>query len=305
MEEFDRHIKSKIDSLCEVQGVEFDEERVWKRIQSRSSGGFFYFIGSIVLLIGLIILLLPKNENQRIITEYNQVKESIPEVLIDSNIAITKEEFLSKNLKVEGTDSAIGLKRKSSEEPKNVMNPSASIHRTKKVSVQKQNTPRTELRSGSVNERKKEFSMSAGKDNQTIGITHLKKINNHFSLTYGIQFNRSFNQRVKSNEHGFRSFDINQIQIPIGVRHQFFNRERRFKPHLYAGFINSFLLPSDSRAIDYNLKFESGLVLDYRIFSTKDGKKGYLRFRLPIYNKNIINQGVYKPSLYDALKSRN
>lgn len=301
MEEFDHHIKSKIDSLHKVPGVEFDEERIWKRIKPSSGGCLFFFIGLILLLTSLIIIFLPKSESQREIVEDNHMKESMHEIAIDSNSIQTTKELQFRSLKIEGADSVRDFKSKPSK-LKNSVNQLHSIHRTKKVPAQKQSTPQYELISGQVKEIKKEFSVSVGRGNQTIGITHVKEVNNHVSLTYGIQFNRNFNQRVKTNEHLFRPFEINQIQIPLGVRYSFFNGKRKFQPHVYAGFTNSFLLSSDSRAMDYTLKFESNLVLDYRIFSTKDGKKAYLGFRLPIYNKNIINQGVYKPSLYDLLK---
>ncbi len=301
MEELDRHIKSKIDSLSEVPGVEFDEERVWKRIKSNWREGLFFGLSLILIFVSLIIIFFIKDESRRKIVEYNQAKESIPAIFIDSTITQATEEFSFENLNVDGADSISDFKHKSSEESKSRVNQSSLIHQAKKL-VKNQSTSPSELVASQVKERKKEISVSLGKENQTIGITHLKEVNNHLSLTYGIQFNRRLNQRIETREGMLMPFEINQIQIPLGVRYNFFNRERQFKPYLHAGFINSFLLSPDSRTMDYNLMFESDLGLDYRIFSTKDGKKGYLRFRLPIYNKNMINQGVYKPSLYDVLK---
>lgn len=302
MEKFDRHIKSKIDSLHEVPGVEFDEESVWKRIKFKSGRNLFFFIGSILLLISLVIILLPKNESQRKITEYNQVKESISKVLIDSSIVQNTEEILFKNLKEAEVDSVRDLKSISKVVPKDNAYQSTPIHPVKKVSAHKQSTSPPQLGSGQVNKSKKEYSITAGKDNQTIGITHSMRLENRLLFVHGIQFNRGFNHGFSVNEPMFMPFEINQIQIPLGVRYNLFKRERRFKPHLFAGFLNSLLLSSDARTMEYNLKFEFDLVLKYQIYSTKDGKKGYLRFRVPIYNKDIINQGVYKPSLYNVLK---
>lgn len=301
MEEFDRYIKHKIDSLNEVPGVEFDEVRVWKKIKSNWSKGLFFGLSMIFILVSLMFFFLSKDESQIKIAEYNQVKEHIPVVLIDSTIAQVAEGFSFENLNVEGADSIRDSTLKSSKESKSGRNQSSPIHQDEKL-VKKQSTAPLKLVDSHVKEMKKEISVSIGKENLTVGITHLKEVNNHLSLTYGIQFNRSLNQRFGKREVMLIPFEINQIQIPFGVRYNFFNRERQFKPYVYTGFINSFLLSSYSRTMDYNLKFESGLGLDYRIFSTKDGKKGYLRFRLPIYNKNMINQGVYKPSLYDVLK---
>lgn len=301
MEEFDRHIKSKIDSLNEVPGVEFDEERVWKKIKSNWSKGLFFGFSSIFILVSSMLFFLSKDESQRKIAEYNQVKESIPVDLIDSTIAQVTEGFSFENLNVEGADSIRDFKRKSSKEAKSVMNQSSPIHQAKKL-VKKQSPSPPELVDIQVKEREKEISVSLGKESQTLRITHLKEVNNHLSLTYGIQFNRSLNQKFGTREGMLMPFEINQIQIPLGIRYNFSRRDRQFKPYLYTGFMNSFLLSSDSRAMDYNLKFESYLGIDYQIFSTEDGKKGYLRFQLPISNKNLINQGVYKPSLYDVLK---
>lgn len=302
MEEFDRQIKSKIDSLAEVPGIKFDEERVWKKIKLNPSLGPLSFIVPIFLLSFLSIGFLYKHWSQRNHIRQDQIEESISEVLIDSNSVQSKKARLFIKTEIQGADSVIGLRSELNDESKNSENQVTSIQGTKKKLLHKQSESLYEfVDDGQENARKKEFFVSVGKGSHTLGITRLRELNNRFLLTYGIQINRNFAQVFETNEGVFMSSEINQIEVPIGVRYNFFTDERQFKLHAYAGLTNSFSLPN-TIGTDYNLKFDSNISFDYRIFSTKDGKEAYLRFRLPIYNKNIINKGVYKPSLYDVLK---
>lgn len=322
MEEFDRQIRIKIDSLDEVPGVEFDEKRVWKKIKPRLSLGSFLFVGLLLTFLTTIFLIKPESQTQ--IIEYNQLQESTSmgltepkvvhvdsaneieefkiQVLIDSsNIQIAKELPILK-IERQGIDSVKYSGSTSNENPKNGYVKTTSTHQKKKIPIKKKETPEFESLSGQTNEKTKELSISLGKNNQTIGITHLWKANNHFHFTYGLQINRSFDLTRETNEKVFTSFNAIQYQVPIGIRYNLSNSERRFRSFLSTDLINSFPASFYNGTIDYNLSFEANLNLDYQVFSTKGGKNGFLRFKLPLYKKDLVNQGMYRPSLYDALK---
>lgn len=322
MEEFDRQIKSKIDSLGEVPGVVFDEDRVWRKVSPRLRGDWFLFTGLFLTLAFLTIILLSQDEREFEIVEYHRIEESptkgsMPSIifsadsnavqalenqdLIDSITTQTAKESTTSAMEIQKTDSAKSTSHKWSEKPKNCNVETSLIYEKEKAFDKQKSAPVFESLESQTNE-KNEISFSVGHRNQTIGITQLKKIDSRFLLAYGIQFNRSFHQELKPNEGLFMPDANNQIQVPLGIRYNLLKGDRQFRLHLHAGLMNSFLLFPDTRSMDHNLSVESDLIFDYRIFSTMDGKKGYLRLRLPLYNADIINTGVYKPTVFNKLK---
>jgi len=294
MEEFDQHIKSQIDSLHEVPGGEFDEKGVWKRIKSNSNQNLLYFFGCI-LVISLAFIFFNRPETNRITAEVKKVEDHQPETLVDSSN--TKPEVSLPLQSPEHAHSSQDFDKKT-EEPEKITSLEASTSQPKKLIVQKLDKPTSPLTDSRISDSDHELSVSIAKGNRTVEVTQLKRLNNRFTFTYGIRSSRSFGTRFSEDGYLYRPFGFNQIQIPIGVRYNFLGRKRAFKPFLYAGFNNSLSLPSNNKSAGYNLNFESNLTLDYRIFSTRGGKKGYLRVRLPIFNYNIINT----PGRYNVLE---
>lgn len=316
MEEFDRHIKSKIDSLHEVPGVKFDEKRVWRRIWSNWGRNLILLTVAIVLLISTVAVFHSRNEDQNEHIASSISRESKSDVSVDSNSVVISEEAIPKeNYSMKETFTITKDKESVAKASKDDVNiPSSSVKEVKDDSDQsispdetyrsspQEKTPIVNREPGIVNNVRKELTITSGRENQTVGITHLERLDNRFSLSYGIQFNRSWDRRFNLIEGQNKPFEFYQIQIPVGLRYSLRKENRLLNPFLYTGLKNSFFLKPNSNNMNYNLRFESELGLDIRFFSTKDGKKGYLRFKYPLYNKNIINQGIERPSLYDVLK---
>ncbi|MEM8894617.1 MAG: hypothetical protein AAGC88_08570, partial [Bacteroidota bacterium] len=124
-----------------------------------------------------------------------------------------------------------------------------------------------------------------------------------FSITSEVQFRSGLNQRFNRTDDQPSNYYSHQIQIPLGIRYDLIKGDRRFKPHLYTGLTSVFGFPVENTGSNYDLRFESTLNLDYRIFSTKDGKRGYLRFRLPLFNKSLFNTNTYQPWLLNQRTS--
>jgi len=301
MEEFDRHLKSKVESLTEVPGVKFDEKRVWRSVKSGWNGGSSLLIGVVLLFLSAIMYIHPQDEDLVKHTEFPVSKEIVAEVSADSNIVESTSVTPLAIYQLQKEDSIDSVKFSLSNQLEDSVYAATSMQRSSRL-VHTKNDPPVERTSGKLQGRKKEISITLSKENQSIGVTHLRRLGNHLSLSYGVHFNNSWNRNFNRRESIIKPVNIHQIQFPVGLRYEFINRERRFNPFLYAGLKQSVLFQPNTKSIDYHLTFESELGLDYRIFSTRNGKNGYLRFKLPLYNKGIINQGMYQPSLYDVLK---
>lgn len=315
MEAFDRHIKSKIESLTEVPGVAYNEKRVWKRIWLSRNGGVAFFTVAIILLTSIAAIILLPHEGQRENEAACLAKEGKPGIVADTTSVVYPEKeirpgkfdtgetnpftkpgnSLVKNINGDGNMLPSLAKKAGNDlgQPAGGNKPFATRQQVKK--------PFPDRVGDTTNTVQKALSITPGKGSLAFGVARLKRIDNRFSLRYGIQFNRHWGEKFVEGEGINRRFEIHQIQLPVGLRYNFRRAEGRFNPFFYNGLNSSFLFGADAKAMDYSMGFESALGLDYRIFSTEDGKKGYLRFKLPLYNKNIINQGLYQPSLYDAL----
>lgn len=325
MEDFDQLIRSKIDTLDKVPGVEFNEEKVWRKIKPRLGGSVFFALGLITLLALLTTVFVSWEKNQiqmvkpqeakdrksEALTEAKFLREDIPNAqrelkrqgLIDtSSMQTTVELLISKN-SIPEVDLIKDFRLVPSKKPESSIAQTVLVNQAKKVVDKEESVPLSAPFASQAEQEVQEVSFSAGSNGQTLGLTRLKRVDDRFYLTYGLQFSRDFDPRLESDQVVNKMFKRNSVQVPIGLRYNLFEKERRFRAHISGEFRNSFLASSITNAMAYNLSFESNLSLDYRIFSTPDGKRGYLRFRLPIYNTSIINQGVYRPSLYDALRN--
>lgn len=318
MEEFDRHIKSKIESLTEVPGVKFNEKRVWRRIRSNWGSDLTPLTVAIVLLISAVVVFHSLNEDQSEHIASGISRESKSDVSVDPDSVVISEEAIPKeNDSMKETFTITeGEEHVAKASIDDVNRPSSSISSSSLKEVKddsdqsissdesspQEKTPIVNREPPIVNNVHKELAITSGKESQTVGITHLKGLDNRFSLSYGIQFNRSWSRRFNHIEGQNKPFEFYRIQIPIGLRYDLRQKNGLLNPFLYTGLINNFFLKPNSKNMNYNLRFESELGLDIRIFSTEDGKKGHLRFKYPLYNKSIINQGIQRPSLYDVLK---
>lgn len=324
MEDFDQLIRSKINSLDNVPGVEFNEEKVWRKIKPRLGGSVFFALGLITLLALLTTVFVSWEKNQiqmvkpqeakdsksEALTEAKFLREDIPNAqrelkrqgLIDTSSMQTTDELLVSKNSIPEVDLIKDFRLVPSKKSESGVVQIALVDPAKRVLDKEKSVPLSAPLASQAEHEAQEISFSTGSNGQTLGLTRLKRVDDRFSLTYGLQFSRNSGTRFQSNEDVNTRFNSNSVQVPIGLRYNLFKKERRFRAHISGEFRNSFLSSPVTNALEYNLSFESNLSLDYRIFSTPDGKRGYLRFRLPIYNTNIINQGVYQPSLYDALR---
>lgn len=319
MEDFDRQLKAKINSLDKVPGVEFDEARVWSKIKLGLGGNLSLLGGAMIMLTVFTIIFIARPENQTKLAKDDQPKKDASESLIASNIlqddgSAAVEELQTQNL-VE--TKVVQITEESLLPKKELQGISSSKYFEVKPSDKSQRnvvqiSPTSALEEAPsapvfealsrTNETEKEFSISAGRGNQKVAITHLRKIDDHFSLTYGFQVARNFDLRFRSNESAFLNPTTHHIQFPLGVRYNLYSKKNRFKMHVSTDFVSSFLTSPYTPAVDYSLSLESYLRLDYRFFSGRNGKEGFVGFRLPLFNRNMINGGAHKPSLYDLLK---
>ncbi len=340
MEEFDRHIKSKIDSLDEVPGVTFDEKRVWKKIGSNWGRNMTLLTVAMVLLTSVVTVngLYKEEQNEQVVSSISREIKSDLSVdstgVVISEEALPKENFSNKETytipkvkehvakaskggvhippRLLSTDSVQQVEEmKEVEETEEVQevevvnndsDQSIRSDETYRSLPQEEKEPVVNRAPGTVNKDRKELVFTSDGENQTVGITQLERLDNRFSLSYGIQINRARYRRLNLTEGQNKPVEFYQIEIPVGLRYSLHPKNGLLKPFLYTGLKSSFFLNPNSNNRNYNLSLESELGLDIRIFTTKNGKKGYLRFKYPLYNKNIINQGIQRPSLYDVLK---
>ncbi len=120
-EEFDHFVKTQLESLHKVPGLEFDEEKVWNKVNlgtvSGTGSGLLPFIGlSLVIMIGFFYFTLkkqnpPKKDTNTIIVPEKVDTLYTKEIIIDSSTFIQKEPYVIKNTTIVINDTLETIKK--------------------------------------------------------------------------------------------------------------------------------------------------------------------------------------------------
>jgi hypothetical protein len=307
-EEFDQLIRERINSLNFIPDVEWNEEKVWKKIKSGKNFNFNLFTYGVILIVTTLLVTLFSLPEIPVTLEQNKLRFE-PAKQIDPDASTVskaepvreKQEDLSRELikikkidpKREKTIQDLISQKLSSPEDNVTLKTEHAME--KKDSVKE--APPIRLNSPKA-KNSQEIVLSAGSHSFNLGLNRITYASPRISLAYGIHL-RQFNSSPGVFENGASLSNILFLEIPFQVRYQFPSRESRFSIILYSELQSSLIMNQSAGVQNYSLKYTLGTELRYRFYQGNN-RAAYFFVRLPVYGRNLVNKG-YQNSTFNLM----
>lgn len=313
-EEFDQFIRERIDSLNVISDVQWDEEKVWEKIKSGKgfSPNFKLFMYGIVLIITTTLITLSSLPEVPVTLEQGKAKFE-PAKLKDAHQAVSKALPVKEKLLIIQSQDVAEIKKMVPQVKKEIVQdsvdqkisePEDKVALKPDFAEKKIDSVKTGG-SGYINpyelKNSQEIVFSTAPNNLSIGLNKITYVSPRFSLVYGLYL-KKFSSSSGALKNNSELSTNSSVEIPLQVRYQFLPGESKFSVFLYSELHNSLLIDPGSGIQNYSLNYRLGTELRYRFYEGNDGSAAHFFFRLPVYEKNLINKGNPNSSSFDLIR---
>jgi hypothetical protein len=324
-EAFDQFCQRKLAQLTQVPDLEWEEEKVWQKIQRHLRGGSFSFryLSALLILVSILgwftmsrpdKLLVPDHTRTQPVAKRPTAKpdktarrdRSKPAVN-PVNLPETKAQAVKKTFSRRTTaDSTKPLSIVEQLPGKPVVlpktkQPSITSQKTLPEAMPQQEQAITTQRvttdtvqenlSGSRKQKEQERYLASGGNGPVTGTREVWHVSRRLSLVHGLQVMQSYTASGAPEMPAELQLDY-ALQLPLEVRYYLLPKENRFTVFLYGNLLPSLVLSQPVSLVSRHpvgLSLQAGAEARYRLFTTKHGSKAFFSLRLPVYQRSLLS----------------
>ncbi|QHT66986.1 hypothetical protein GXP67_10165 [Rhodocytophaga rosea] len=316
-EAFDHFCRTKIEQLHELPELDWDEKGAWQKLNIKLSKNYRIFTFTAIALVLAVLLLgiswnyedrethLTVANKKTLQTRKLQAKQFFRRPLQGADTLIRVKADVKNTLQpvvhtpIQEKDPILPLPQPigitTLPAPDSIINTISTKPDT--LVPQMLTQPEDSLQATLTNTSRKtyrntpdiEVYSSVDSDNHSAGFKYVKPLSPRFSLVYGLYAAKTYKPYINMEMHT-DSRDVIGLHMPVQIRYYLLPPENRFTVFLYAGLTGALPLSGVTTATYPAMRFETGAEARYRLWESKDGSsKGFLFFRMPLYNRTILN----------------